>query len=402
MGFGGRSGIPGSGSGPASNVDITAIGGVLVSAQPKTDGQSNGMAVMEVGARAQFYNGVSWDLGRSGFVGVVATYVGFQNQLPYGVHNTVAPVLADGSGAPLQLDASGALIVTTAGGSFSPASVGLVGVAAPASADQAGFVNGAGLLEPARVYDGDSGGGAENVLGVMLRSSAGGGSLELGTLLNPLAVGVVGNVTVLGTVTANQGASAAQANRWPVGLSDGLAFYTTVNEAQLPAALVGGRLDVDVGAWLGSTAPTVGVKAMADSLPVAIATNQSTIPAVNKPDNVNRSATMGVNLGTDPDVSWGASPGNVYAGYCTNKNVAKRYFQTFNKATPPVNGDVPNAEFPVAAGIATADGFTLIGTDFFGTEGTFFSTGVATGYSTTSGTYTAGAASDQVVGIKLT
>lgn len=47
---------------------------------------------------------------------------------------------------------------------------------------------------------------------------------------------------------------------------------------QLPAALVGGRLDENVGAWLGSTAPTVGQKTMANSLPVSIASDQSDVP----------------------------------------------------------------------------------------------------------------------------
>lgn len=49
----------------------------------------------------------------------------------------------------------------------------------------------------------------------------------------------------------------------------------TVDSAQLPAALVGARLDINNGAWLGSTAPTVGQKTMANSLPVAIASDQA-------------------------------------------------------------------------------------------------------------------------------
>lgn len=49
-------------------------------------------------------------------------------------------------------------------------------------------------------------------------------------------------------------------------------------KGQLPAALVGGRLDENVGAWLGSTAPTVGQKTMAASLPVTMASDQSAVP----------------------------------------------------------------------------------------------------------------------------
>lgn len=54
----------------------------------------------------------------------------------------------------------------------------------------------------------------------------------------------------------------------------------TLQGGGLPAALVGGRLDVNTGAWLGSTAPTVGQKAMSASLPVVVASDQSTLPVV--------------------------------------------------------------------------------------------------------------------------
>ena len=49
-------------------------------------------------------------------------------------------------------------------------------------------------------------------------------------------------------------------------------------DGKLPAALVGGRLDENIGAWLGSTAPTVGQKAMGSSIPVAIANDQPALP----------------------------------------------------------------------------------------------------------------------------
>lgn len=56
----------------------------------------------------------------------------------------------------------------------------------------------------------------------------------------------------------------------------------TVDSTQLPAALVGGRLDENVGAWLGSTAPTVGSKTSANSVPVVIASDQGAV-AVSGP-----------------------------------------------------------------------------------------------------------------------
>ena len=52
----------------------------------------------------------------------------------------------------------------------------------------------------------------------------------------------------------------------------------TVDSPQLPAALVGGRLDTNVGAWLGSTAPTVGQKTAANSLPTILASDQGALP----------------------------------------------------------------------------------------------------------------------------
>lgn len=44
--------------------------------------------------------------------------------------------------------------------------------------------------------------------------------------------------------------------------------------ALLPSALVGGRFDTNLGAWLGSTSPSVGQKTMAASIPVVIASDQ--------------------------------------------------------------------------------------------------------------------------------
>jgi len=61
-------------------------------------------------------------------------------------------------------------------------------------------------------------------------------------------------------------------------LSDGVAFYDAAKTGQLPTALVGARLDCNSGAWLGSTAPTVGQKTMANAVPVSIASDQATFP----------------------------------------------------------------------------------------------------------------------------
>jgi hypothetical protein len=63
-----------------------------------------------------------------------------------------------------------------------------------------------------------------------------------------------------------------------VRLTDGAAFYDATKTGQLPTALVGARLDTNVGAWLGSTAPTVGQKTAANSLPTILASDQGALP----------------------------------------------------------------------------------------------------------------------------
>jgi hypothetical protein len=76
----------------------------------------------------------------------------------------------------------------------------------------------------------------------------------------------------IGDVTINNAAGASAVNIQDGGNS------LTVDSPQLPAALVGGRLDGNTGAWLGSTAPTVGQKTMASSVPVVLASDQSALP----------------------------------------------------------------------------------------------------------------------------
>jgi len=67
----------------------------------------------------------------------------------------------------------------------------------------------------------------------------------------------------------------------------------TVDTPQLPAALVGGRLDANVGAWMGATTPTVGQKTMAASIPIVFASDQTPLP-------VSQSGTWTVQQGTPP------------------------------------------------------------------------------------------------------
>jgi len=76
-----------------------------------------------------------------------------------------------------------------------------------------------------------------------------------------------------GGVVSIQGVASGTA----VPVSDG-GGSLTIDTSQLPTVLLGGRLDTNIGAWFGSTVPTVGQKPMVSSIPVAIAADQSVIP----------------------------------------------------------------------------------------------------------------------------
>jgi hypothetical protein len=82
------------------------------------------------------------------------------------------------------VDASGNQI-TSFGGAGGTASN--FGSAVPSAGTAAGFSDGTNM-QAARVFDADSGAGTQYVVGVNLRSSSSGGSLELGTSSNPVQV----------------------------------------------------------------------------------------------------------------------------------------------------------------------------------------------------------------------
>lgn len=74
-----------------------------------------------------------------------------------------------------------------------------------------------------------------------------------GSTVNPTAIRALTASDVVtaqqgGTWTVAQGTAAAATAPWAARLSDGAAFYTAPSSSQLPSTLVGGRLDVNVGA----------------------------------------------------------------------------------------------------------------------------------------------------------
>lgn len=119
--------------------------------------------------------------------------------------NTSAPTWTDTNMVPLSVDTSGALRIT---GSISAsnASIGSNGAAIPTSSTQIGGSDGTNL-QALRVFDADTGAGTQYLLGINLRLSASGGSVEFGTATNPIRIDPTGTTTqpVSGTVTANAG-----------------------------------------------------------------------------------------------------------------------------------------------------------------------------------------------------
>lgn len=100
----------------------------------------------------------------------------------------------------------------------------------------------------------------------------------------------------------------------------------------LPAALVGGRLDNNIGAWLGATTPTVGQKTMAASIPVSIASDQTAIdtelPAAAALNDTTSIGTTTVFVGagafvadTASTLQWKRWPGNTSGGYVQGPGV---------------------------------------------------------------------------------
>lgn len=101
----------------------------------------------------------------------------------------------------------------------------------------------------------------------------------------PAALGAGGGLKIDGSGTAlptsNAAASQADGHSASIGATtDASSASTVIGQLKklvslLPTALVSGRLDNNIGAWLGATTPTVGQKTMAASIPVSMASDQT-------------------------------------------------------------------------------------------------------------------------------
>jgi len=149
------------------------------------------------------------------------------------------------------------------------------------------------------------------------------GSVSIGTAL-PAGNNNIGDVDIVSVPaplsTTGGGAEATALRVTIADDSTGLVSVDdnggslTVDTPQLPGALVGGRLDANVGAWLGSTAPTVGQKTLSASIPVALASDQDNATATNQatqttslqliddlPHSMNAAFNKGVAIGGQLD-----------------------------------------------------------------------------------------------------
>jgi hypothetical protein len=143
---------------------------------------------------------------------------------------------------------------------------------------------------------------------------------------------------------------------------------TTLLNGGLPAALVGGRLDVNLGAAPATV--TVG----------ALPTGANLIGRVNPEPQTADGLTIGpgsgrslISAATTNATSVKASAGQVYSIYAHNINAAVRYLKLYNKASAPTVGtDVPVLTLPIPANTAGA-GFVLD----TGGMGIAFATGIA-------------------------
>lgn len=171
-----------------------------------------------------------------------------------------------GSLITIQGDPAGVPVPISGTVSATNPSISSTGAAIPGSATQIGGSDGTNLQVP-RVFDADTGGGIQYVLGVNLRLSSGGGSVEFGTASNPIRTDSTGTTT--------QPISAASLPL-PTGASTEATLSTRLSDSTFTARI-----------------NTLGQKTMANSTPVVLASDQTVIPV-----SQNGSWTVTSNAGT--------------------------------------------------------------------------------------------------------
>lgn len=192
--------------------------------------------------------------------------------------------------------------VTTFGGSGGTSSN--VGSAVPSAATAAGFSDGTNL-QLARVFDADTGGGTQYVEGVILRSSASGGSNEAGTSSFPLRVDPTGTTTQPVSLASVPTHAVTQSGAWNVG---------------------------QTGTWT-----------------VQPGNSANTTPWLVKEQASSAVPTLGLNVAVTTIVN---SPAVLTDYYIYNPNSSVAYVQLFDSASVVVGTTPPKWSLGVPAGAA--------------------------------------------------
>jgi len=136
------------------------------------------------------------------------------------IATAAAPVLTEGAFVNCSMDLSGNLRTSGGGGGGGGGTSSNFGAAFPAAGTAAGFSDGTNM-QGARVFDLNSGGGTEYGLGVNLRFIGGAGSVEAGTVANPLNIAAASLPLPTGAATeatlATLLTSATFTGRFPAG-----------------------------------------------------------------------------------------------------------------------------------------------------------------------------------------
>ena len=183
-------------------------------------------------------------------------------------------------------------------------------------------------------------------------------------------------------------------------------MVTGANSVTIPSASVGiwqieviGHAKFRLSALAAVTGTaTVALRAAANTSQVSVAgvstaANQNTGNAsltsidTKLPSNFVNSP---INFGASNQAVLKASAGAVFKVYCYNKNAATRFFQIHDKATAPINTDIPIESVPIAANTAL-----ILDSTFWGATGRVCSAGVAWAFSSTEATLTLATAADQ-------
>ena len=400
----------------AGNSSLTSIDGKLPAlsggAVPVTLGGTQavslaGGAVVDLGAQAD--SAATTDTGTFSLIGLFKRLLQkFTTQFPAALSNgffkvsiqeTAVTQAVSGTLATTQSgnwsmrlqDGSGNLITSALRGSERPMSVQIVdgsgnqvtsfggsggtasnfGSAVPATGTAAGFSDGTNMQSP-RVFDADTGAGTQYVMGAVLRKSASGGSVELGTATDPVRTDptgsttqpVSGTVSISGTVTVDTEMAAAGA------LSDGASNPTTATVGGANLVYNGTTWDrlrgtttngayVDQRSLAGTAIDTNSGNKSGGTQRVVLATDQ---PTMSNPQPVTAAQSTPANLQmvSQPHTSGGLTPykliaagstnatsvkataGQLYEIVAENFNTAIRYLKIYDKATSPTVGtDTP-------------------------------------------------------------